>query len=386
MRDVYSRSACTIAATSSSNSDGGLFVSRSPGVPLLVQFDWDSNTEKIHGPEAGRYWIEREETWHYFVDEAPLNSRAWVCQERYLSPRTMHFVATEVFWECLEQKANEVHPNGLPEWDQPRAASISAFKLAINDPKYRKLLSPDNGLGPQERSALREELYSLWDQLCLKYTRCLLTKPADKLVAIQGIAQEMAGLLDDQSVAGLWRNRIPKDLCWHCDGQKILPSRLQKWRAPTWSWASVEDAIWPFELYLVENHSHCTDDQVTGSVSGPESQKQAPTALVRLAQCSPHKVVVSVDDLDIEARPSGEVVRASLRIKCKLVPARFHGWYNPNSDSSANVKGSLTFQCTGHKALVNERSYGWSYGLCLDAHPEGIETGEKKRTATVGSG
>jgi hypothetical protein len=34
------------------------------------------------------------------LEEGELNQRAWVLQERALSPRTIHFTAGQTYWEC----------------------------------------------------------------------------------------------------------------------------------------------------------------------------------------------------------------------------------------------------------------------------------------------
>jgi hypothetical protein len=37
------------------------------------------------------------------VEEAPLNNRAWVLQERALARRILHFAAAQTYWECGER-------------------------------------------------------------------------------------------------------------------------------------------------------------------------------------------------------------------------------------------------------------------------------------------
>jgi hypothetical protein len=36
--------------------------------------------------------------------------RAWVPQERTLSPRILHFIPQQLFWEYSTQEASEVYP------------------------------------------------------------------------------------------------------------------------------------------------------------------------------------------------------------------------------------------------------------------------------------
>jgi hypothetical protein len=46
------------------------------------------------------------------VDQAPLNTRGWVMQERLLSRRILHFGADMMYWECCIRSASELCPHG----------------------------------------------------------------------------------------------------------------------------------------------------------------------------------------------------------------------------------------------------------------------------------
>lgn len=47
----------------------------------------------------------QKDLWARSVELSPLSRRAWVLQERLLSPRTLHYTNTQLFWECRESKA-----------------------------------------------------------------------------------------------------------------------------------------------------------------------------------------------------------------------------------------------------------------------------------------
>ncbi|KAF2492847.1 HET-domain-containing protein, partial [Lophium mytilinum] len=224
MRNVYSRAACNIGATAATNSDGGLFFNRDPAVflPRRIQGSWapSPNSENSKFPSAGSYYCDNQDVWFDNVEKAPLNKRAWVSQERYLSPRILHFGARQVFWECQHCKASEVYPGGLPKWAM----------LTWSD-DASSLARP-------------HEIYYLWAVFRISYTECEMTKEEDKLVAIRGIAQDVTEALDDNLVAGLWRNRIIEELCWSMESWSgTALARPLKWRAPTWSWASTNGTV-----------------------------------------------------------------------------------------------------------------------------------------------
>ena len=102
---IYGNAFCNIAATSSSDSYGGLFHDRNglSALPCKIQATW-------HILRQGHYYCVDEETLEREVDEAPLNARGWVLQEQALSPRILHFGAREQYWECRELTAPETFP------------------------------------------------------------------------------------------------------------------------------------------------------------------------------------------------------------------------------------------------------------------------------------
>ena len=81
----------------------------------------------------------------------------------------------------------------------------------------------------------------------LDYTSRYLTLEKDKLAAIAGVASVIQSKTGMQYVAGMWNSRfsIEYDLCWRVSGRadKKPPFRPSIYRAPTWSWASVEGAV-----------------------------------------------------------------------------------------------------------------------------------------------
>jgi hypothetical protein len=249
MGDIYRHGFCNLAATLSSDSEGGLFRSRVPNLiqPQRLPLRWKARLGEDF--QDGMYLIWP--TWRYNVDFAPLNKRGWVLQERVLAPRVIHF-SNQIFWECPSTSACEIAPTGLP------MMYCGGSKLF-----YRTFMATLERFSDDHRDDcelqgrdLKESARHTWWQLVSKYTECDLTNHNDILIAISGLAAIMEQALNDTYIAGLWCNTLFLDLLWSANGSItiLLPSpprstRPRPLRAPTWSWASIQGKISQYITY-----------------------------------------------------------------------------------------------------------------------------------------
>ncbi|KAE8443499.1 hypothetical protein EG329_001811 [Mollisiaceae sp. DMI_Dod_QoI] len=223
MCNIYSYSFCNLCATASADGSGGLFQDRDIRTLKPVRLT----------ARGAKHIIVDSEIWTREVDEAPLNRRAWVCQERNLAPRNLHFAATQVFWECNEAAACEAFPQGFPSGiitnltteTRQRLAGLSVGAVE----NFKALDSP-----PHERTP---HPYAVWGSIVEDYTRSMLTHETDKLIAIGGIAAKVQSVLNDTYLAGLWLRNLAGDLLWECE--KWDDVKPKQYIAPSWSWASV---------------------------------------------------------------------------------------------------------------------------------------------------
>lgn len=243
MAEVYTNSFLNIAATAAHDGDHGCFVARDRlSIDPCITSINRANTEDPSLLPTGQYMCIDKHIWDNGVETAPLNTRAWVVQERYLAPRILHFGRHHIFWECCEKQLAEAHPPWL-------ATNISTMKQrsSLEDIGWLRWHQFSNASRTGEADLTKDHEgvlapYSSWEDIVRSYTKCNLTVDTDKLVALSGIAREMQKQLGDQYVAGMWRQHLVYQLLWRGAAQGYL-CRPKKYCAPTWSWASVVGAV-----------------------------------------------------------------------------------------------------------------------------------------------
>jgi hypothetical protein len=91
MEKIFSSAYCTIAADAARNWEDGFLQRKSP--PQYV--------EQMHGKDR-MYTCDTTDDFEGHVVNSWLNRRAWVLQERVLSPRILHFAENHTYFACGE--------------------------------------------------------------------------------------------------------------------------------------------------------------------------------------------------------------------------------------------------------------------------------------------
>jgi len=288
MQDVYSHSFCNLSAIATSSGVHGLFPPRDFDRvrPCEIETNWAGRDPETCIPIPKRFWDEQ-------LDYAPLSRRGWVFQERWLAPRILHFSSDQLLWECCELNASEAYPHGIPEitcgtnfevhnelgapadlqsygnqtmlqklleWLYLRRPSKEDDKF-VEESSTAKILSAQSnplGLPPityGTQSSFKNRIsapvplkpsenYKKWQGLVEWYSSCIVTREEDKLVAFSGIAKRFHSALGSEYLAGLWRDNLPNELIWRVGrAESDNVRRPSKYRAPSWSWASVDTQI-----------------------------------------------------------------------------------------------------------------------------------------------
>jgi hypothetical protein len=277
MGKVYLYGHCNLSAVASEDSSVGMIYKRQPTELSPLRTTLKATSED----EEKEVYLCDPKLWYHGVATAPLLERGWVCQERLLSSCNLHFGQTQILWECATHTACETFPKGLP-----LALENYAVEPLIKR-KGGKLLRLPSGLVPRSLGDPSHPL-QLWNEVIELYSACQLSFVSDKLIAIGGLAAISHHNFSNNYLAGLWQEYLPFQLLWEVMGSPLGIFSPPPYRAPTWSWAAIDDQIMCHNLF-----SHCVS------------------------------LIETVDahvDL-VGPTPYGQIKSGYIEIKCSLTPA-----------------------------------------------------------------
>lgn len=164
------------------------------------------------------------ETHHKLVfhrPKEPIDARAWALQEQLLSPRLLSYTSHGLRWSC---RCLIQHVNGHPD-------QVSLPRSVVG--RIGEIVPCIPGLEMKP-----------WDSVVRLYSPRQATLHSDKLVALSAVArtysEENPGY--GAYLAGIWERSLPLGLMWWVLTEDIRPRPLE-YRAPSWSWASVDGAV-----------------------------------------------------------------------------------------------------------------------------------------------
>jgi hypothetical protein len=162
-----------------------------------------------------------------------LSSRAWVLQERLLSPRMLHFYQEEMAWSCSSCTRCECRL-------QPGAASPGVFR------------SKSPSVDAQQQ--LIRSLALEWPKIVMHFTGRELSFTSDRLPAISGLAGLMHQRTSKRYLAGLWSFDMDYEMLWFSDHKKAGSDLIQRYSEQetprvSWSWASVTGPVSYFDRH-----------------------------------------------------------------------------------------------------------------------------------------
>ncbi|KAL8771546.1 MAG: hypothetical protein Q9209_002988 [Squamulea sp. 1 TL-2023] len=277
MSRIYSNSVLTLAALWGDDSNSGCFVERNPLATEDCRIgQWE------HGNVFVRSGDRKRGQSLDLVQPKPLLQRAWVLQERFLSPRTLFYGPWELLWECGERAASETQPDNTPGlWGDTLKSRFKDLSLVnpgpiLNKSYFKMFSSRSRGIdfGDTDSSSSKPNFrafykslrtfvrhfrfdllvvathklhplpnsrrhYNVWIEIRAAYWSCQLTHHSDSLVAISGITTQLEHRTNLHFKFGLCIEFLTSELLW---AVKIPDQTSRSTLSPTWSWASVERA------------------------------------------------------------------------------------------------------------------------------------------------
>ncbi len=221
MAEIYKKAYLTIIAASARSSVNGFLQSRETASEMIPRSCMALRYVCPDGRTGLVGMISKKESQNrYRPDTDAVDERAWTYQEDVLSTRSLKFCSNYLLWKC--KSANASHMHNEEELKTGKAMNIS----------YDQFESQKN---------------IHWSGVVSEYTWREMSVPGDKLLAVSAVAKEYADFLKasgrderPEYLAGLWRHTLKGDLYWEVNTSNPKRPRPTTYRAPSWSWASVD--------------------------------------------------------------------------------------------------------------------------------------------------
>ncbi|KAL1603558.1 hypothetical protein SLS60_005146 [Paraconiothyrium brasiliense] len=244
MAEVYANATLTVAATSTEHAQEGMFKPRQAASKCIQVWPLAAPTVPSHSSKTVKIMARC----HLYegIYNLPLQRRAWTLQEHVLSRRVVQYTSGQLVWHCRSARAIESRRVLQSSFRYPGTAS-EAFK-----PIVLKFSPNDDASRTLEQR--KDILLALWDDLVHHFSERRLTQAQDKLPAMSGLAKHIQTLgngLLGRYLAGMWETELVYALTWTTKATfssmkgNVAPHKPRSYRAPSWSWASVDGPIDP---------------------------------------------------------------------------------------------------------------------------------------------
>ena len=243
MAQTFRQSVVTIAGPAAENTDVGFLRERPTPIVEPCELELRDGDARVLGTATISFIDYHDSPLPGPEKDSPLATRAWVLQERLLSPRILYFGSGKMYWEC---QSVEWYENLLYPWIEVALSTVSKRILSV----------------PLDDFNLR----ALWYSIVCTYTDCRLTDGNDKLPALSGLAYQVQQMNNDTYLAGLWKEDLLTGLTWYTPNQSVhKPKSLRraKQNAPSWSWAACDDRVLFLNMFSRPKENLRIDIEIT---------------------------------------------------------------------------------------------------------------------------
>ncbi|RFU35042.1 hypothetical protein B7463_g1301, partial [Scytalidium lignicola] len=225
MADIYGNAFLTIAASGGKDKSEGCFLPRSPD-SLICQIPLTDD------PSIGFVYARPPVRPTQYIKQ-PLDDRAWTFQEASLSRRLLQYGTDEISYLCQTSSFFE---------SGDYSSHYSPTRISFRGPQLFAIQTKETD---KRQRALMNWYRSIESEFCGR----LLTNDSDMLPALSGVAHRFQPLIDGMYHAGLWETDLLRGLLWKCrnvipNGKGIYLTEPSSYRAPSWSWASLNGSIY----------------------------------------------------------------------------------------------------------------------------------------------
>jgi hypothetical protein len=219
MANVYQNATATISADAADGDYQGIFkgVKSRRDTFKLLALPCNSSNRGLRG----NIFVSIRQGRHD-VKIMPLQTRAWVLQEKALSVRNLHHQHTGVFWHCQTHTSTEIRP------------TLTQRHLEVR--QLHKI--PHKSIPARMDYPIDYQLFgdpatlAWWYFQVSDYTMRQLTFRKDRFPAIAGLAREFAERTGYHYMAGIWAEDFQRGLLW-----KGEVAESYSGLCPSWSWA-----------------------------------------------------------------------------------------------------------------------------------------------------
>ncbi|KAH6697289.1 hypothetical protein F5X68DRAFT_238664 [Plectosphaerella plurivora] len=283
MQEVFSNALCVLAASSASSSAQGFL---HPPRPSRKSVCLESQ------PGRKTYISRFIDNFQTDVEDAVLNTRGWVLQERALARRTIHFTTTQTYFEC----GMGVYCESLTKLNNDKARFLgdSEFPTSIL-PFYKDF-----------RIVLVQELFE-------KYSRLGFSKQVDRSIAISGLEERLTTVFETRGGFGIFESYLERTILWQrLDRVSLKPICYPADReVPSWSWMAYEGGISylpiPFEKVLWTKEYNSPFDRSSGGGVKTHWEANASRAPFVLRAHAARKMARSLDGVEFTKRVTFDV-------------------------------------------------------------------------------
>ncbi|EAW14081.1 putative HET domain protein [Aspergillus clavatus NRRL 1] len=236
---IYGQAALMLVATAGEDASSGLFHDRQVYYSPAL------------GHQKDRYLRQKHLRWTSYIEESAVAKRGWGIVERMLTPRIAHFTKHQLIWEC--SSGFQFEASGILDSKTGSGQARQHYAKKVVQPYIDDFIQGrDKDTRSIGKGAEQVARLEAWHRCVNAYSGGSVTVPSDKLLIMAPLAYVFNDGTLGEYLAGTWSKEIAFGLAWARPYFLLRPT--SQYRAPSWSWASIDGTVdslclsWPEDL------------------------------------------------------------------------------------------------------------------------------------------